>query len=88
SFKGGILSKGWKFICIAVPSLIFGQLATSLGGSSSITLVQDQILKSLGASMSLIGGLLIVIGFRTEYRIWNPKQMKLAQKPSPQQAVA
>src|SRR5271166_3586660 len=76
SFKGGLLSSGWKYICIAVPFLIFGQLMTSTSGSDSITLAQEQILMTLGASLSLIGGILIVFGFRSQYRVWNPKGMK------------
>jgi len=93
SFKGGLLSEGWKYICIAVPFLIFGQLATSMGGSDSITLTQEQILKVLGITLSLIGGIMIVIGFRSQYRMWNPKGMKptpvpSSQEPVPQQVVA
>jgi len=91
SFKGGVLVKGWKYICIAVPFLIFGQLATGMGGSSSLILQSQQILKVVGASLSLIGGLMIVIGFRTEYKAWNPKQMKMeasVEKSAPQQAIA
>jgi|SRR5579872_2553488 len=89
SFKGGILSQGWKYICLAVPFLIFGQLATSIGGSASIN-SGEEILRTVGASLSLLGGLLIVIGFRTEYRAWNPKQMKTAkvEKPISNQAKA
>lgn len=90
-FKGGILSKGWKFICIAVPFLIFGQLTTGLGNSDKI-LVQGEIFSVLGASLSLVGGILIVIGFKTQYNAWNPKGMKSPsipkEKPVPAQSVA
>ena len=75
SFKGGVLSKGWKYICIAVPFLIFGQLSTSMSTSDTIV-IQGEILKILGASLSLLGGIMIVIGFRTQYNSWNPKGMK------------
>ena len=75
SFKGGILSKRWKYICTGVPFLIFGQLTTSIGSSDSV-LIQEEIFKVLGASLSLIGGIMIVIGFRTQYNSWNPKGMK------------
>jgi hypothetical protein len=68
SFKGGILSKGWKFICIAVPFLIFGQLATGLGTNNSLASIQQEIFRTLGGSLSLIGGIMIVVGFRAEYR--------------------
>ncbi|MFI5419936.1 MAG: hypothetical protein ACHQ1H_03110, partial [Nitrososphaerales archaeon] len=78
SLRGGVLSQGWKFICVAVPFLIFGQLITSMGGSSSIALPQAQTLKVLGFSLSAIGGLMIVIGFRSQFRAWNPKGMKTA----------
>ncbi len=93
SFKGGLLSNGWKYICIAVPFLIFGQLATSMSGSDSISVTLEQTFKVLGASLSLIGGIMIVIGFRSQYRIWNPKGMKSApttaeQEPVSQQVVA
>ena len=89
SFKGGILSKGWKYICIAVPFLIFGQLATGLGASASLASIQQELFRTAGASLSLIGGLLIVVGFRTEYRAWNPKQMKEATvQPAAQQTMA
>jgi hypothetical protein len=92
SFKGGVLSRGWKYICIAVPFLIFGQLATSMGSSGSVALIQDQIFRVAGASLSLLGGIMIVIGFRTEYRAWNPKQMRSQtlneQKPISEQAIA
>jgi hypothetical protein len=83
SFQGGVLSKGWKFICIAVPFLIFGQLATGLGSPSSATQI-EMILRSAGATLSLLGGLMIVIGFRIEYKLWNPKGMK----STPAQEVA
>ncbi len=90
SFKGGILSKGWKYISIAVPFLIFGQLSTGMGSSDDI-LIQAEILKTLGASLSLVGGIMIVIGFRNQYNSWNPKGMKTPtvqkEKLVPQQAV-
>jgi len=93
SFKGGLLSNGWKYICIAVPFLIFGQLATSMSGSTSISLNLEQSLKVLGASFSLLGGIMIVVGFRAQYSLWNPKGMKHAStsaedEPVSQQAVA
>jgi hypothetical protein len=78
SLKGGILSKGWEFICVAVPFLILGQLATSLSSSSRITSISEQSLQAIGALLSLTGGIMIVIGFRTEYKVWNPKGMPSA----------
>ena len=92
SFRGGLLSSGWKYICIAVPFLIFGQLITSMGGSGSIATEQEQILRIAGASLSAIGGLMIVVGFRAQYRVWNPKGMKSTpnskeQNPEPQQVI-
>jgi hypothetical protein len=76
SFKGGAMSSGWKYICIAVPFLILGQLLTSSGSSSTLTAVQDGILRSTGVAFSLIGGIMIVVGFRAQFRLWNPKGMK------------
>ena len=77
SFRGGVLMKGWRYICIAVPFLILGQLATGLSDSSGASAAQDLMFRALGLSMSLVGGVLIVIGFRTEYRAWNPKKMNI-----------
>jgi hypothetical protein len=76
-FRGGVLSAGWKYICIAIPFLIFGQLFTGLGTSSSVT-VTEEIFRSLGASTSLLGGIMIVVGFRTQYNAWHPKGMEKA----------
>ena len=74
SFKGGALSKGWKYVCIAVPFLVFGQLISGIGGSTSIALLQEgAIFKVIGVALSAIGGLLMVIGFRAEFNAWNPK---------------
>ena len=86
SFKGGLLGKGWRFISIAVPFLVFGQLATSMGGSSSVVL-QEQILKVIGASLSAIGGLMIVIGFRSQFKLWTPKGMSSEKKAAQEQTV-
>ena len=76
SFGGGVLSRGWKYICIAVPFLILGQLATGINGFGSVTNLQQDMLSALGASLSLVGGLLIIMGFRLEYNAWNPKEMR------------
>ena len=77
SFKGGALSKGWKYVCIAVPFLVFGQLISGIGGSSSVTLLQEgTVIKVIGDCLSAIGGLLMVIGFRAEFKAWNPKGLQ------------
>jgi hypothetical protein len=78
SFRGGVLSKGWKYICIAVPFLIFGQVSTGIGGSDSLAIMEQAAFKVLGTSLSAIGGLMIVIGFRIQYKAWNPKELKIA----------
>ena len=91
SFKGGILSQGWKYICIAVPFLISGQLATGMGSSDTV-LIREEIFKVLGASLSLLGGVMIVIGFRRQYMSWNPKGMKTStvqkEAPVPEQVAS
>ncbi len=74
-FRGGALSSGWKYICIAVPFLIFGQLATSMGGSNPAAAMQE-ILRAGGATFSLLGGIMIVVGFRAQFKAWSPKGMK------------
>ena len=76
SFRGGVLSKGWKYVSIAVPFLIFGQIATSYGSNNAFTTVDQEILRVLGASLAALGGLMIVLGFRAQYNAWNPKEMK------------
>jgi hypothetical protein len=79
SFRGGVLSRGWKYISIAVPFLISGQLMSGLGNSQSLAMTQQEILRVVGMSLSAIGGLLIVVGFRAQYQAWNPKGMKSGQ---------
>ncbi len=83
SFRGGVLSKGWKYISIAVPFLIFGQLMSGLGNSQSLVMTQQEILRVVGISLSAIGGLLIVVGFRAQYQAWNPKGMKTTPESRP-----
>ncbi|MGI0092138.1 MAG: hypothetical protein ACREBS_10545 [Nitrososphaerales archaeon] len=78
SFRGGVLSKGWKYICIAVPFFIIGQLSTGMSDSGSIASMQQEILAALGTSLSAIGGLMVVVGFRAQYNAWHPKEIKIA----------
>jgi filamentous hemagglutinin family protein len=42
--------------------------------------MEQTLLKVIGISLSLIGGIMMVIGFRAQYRIWNPMGMKSASK--------
>jgi hypothetical protein len=84
SFRGGVLSKGWTFVSVAVPFLIFGQLVNGFGSSQSLTMVSQETLRVIGASLSAIGGLLIVLGFRAQYKAWNPKGMKRREASAPE----
>jgi hypothetical protein len=88
SFKGGVLMNGWRYICVAIPFLIFGQIATGLGDSGSTISSAQELFRALGITLSLAGGILIVIGFRSEYQAWNPKQMKVATLSREQEEVA
>jgi hypothetical protein len=89
SFKGGVLMNGWRYICVAIPFLIFGQLATGLGDSGSTINSAQELFRALGITLSLAGSILIVIGFRSEYQAWNnPKQTKVATSPHKQEEVA
>jgi hypothetical protein len=51
-------------------------LATGVTGLGSFTLTQVDILEALGATLSIIGGLMIVVGFKAQFDLWNPKGMK------------
>ena len=75
-FRGGVLSRGWKYISIAVPFLIFGQILTGLGSPNSVATFDQEILKVLGATLDALGGLMIVLGFRAQYHAWNPKELR------------
>jgi hypothetical protein len=87
SFHGGILSRGWKYVCIAIPFLIVGQLATGFGDSASVTnLFREEVVKAVGVSLSALGGLMLVIGLREQYKAWHPKEMKeMKQDAAPEE---
>ena len=84
SFRGGVLSKGWTFVSVAVPFLISGQLVTGIGSSQSLAMDSQETLRVIGASLSALGGLLIVLGFRAQYKAWNPKGMKRREASAPE----
>ncbi len=79
-FRGGVLTKGWTFVCLAVPFLIFGQLASGIGNSQSLGMISQEALRVLGITLSAVGGLFLVLGFRAEYKAWNPKGINGREK--------
>ncbi len=71
--KGGLLSKGWQYISVAVLFFIAGQLFLDSGAGQAIhgmsIIAQYNI--ALGSLMETLGGLLLVIGFRAQNNIWK-----------------
>ena len=72
--KGGVLSKGWVPITIAVFFLIAGQLLLDTSASRNIAQTTSGWLSFLGSLSETVAGLLIVVGFRAQYRAWYPKE--------------
>jgi hypothetical protein len=87
-FKGGVLHQGWNLMAASALFFIVGQLFL-LGGAGQalrdIGIAQDSI--ALGSALETIGGLLLVMGFRTQYNIWNPKQLLKNQQPAKQKQI-
>jgi hypothetical protein len=83
-FKGGLLSKGWKYISIAVFFFIAGQLFLDSGAGQAIRgmapIAQYNI--AFGSLMETLGGALLVMGFRAQNNIW--KKDKIVQKVAAQ----
>jgi hypothetical protein len=75
-FKGGVLGTGWKYISFAVPFLVLGQLATGITGLENFGANQVDVLQGVGAIFSIVGGLMMVIGFKAQFDAWNPRGMK------------
>jgi hypothetical protein len=71
-FKGGLLSKGWRFISIAV-FFIAGQLFLDSGAGQALRGLQSiaQYNIELGSVMETLGGLLLVLGFRAQNNVWK-----------------
>lgn len=86
-FKGGLLSKGWKYISIAVFFFIAGQLFLDTGGGQAIRGLSTAGGYSifLGSVMETIGGLFLVLGFRAQNNVWNveKKPINVSTENSP-----
>ena len=76
-FKGGLLSKGWRYISIAVFFFIAGQLFLDSGAGQAIrglqTIAQYNI--AFGSLMETLGGLFLVMGFRAQNNIWKKEKI-------------
>jgi hypothetical protein len=72
-FKGGLLSKGWRYISIAVFFFIAGQFFLDSGAAQAINGIQSfaQYSITLGSLMETIGGFLLVLGFRAQNNVWK-----------------
>ena len=73
TFRGGDLGLGWRYVCLAIPFLICGQLVTGIGAADSLSPSQESLLLATGALISLGGGITMVMGFRIQLKMWNPK---------------
>jgi hypothetical protein len=78
-FRGGVLQEGWNLMAYSAFFFILGQVFL-LGGAGQalkdIGIAPYNIM--LGSSLETIGGLLLVMGFRAQYKIWHPKGLKAA----------
>lgn len=71
--KGGLLSKGWRYISIAVFFFIAGQLFLDSGAGQAIGGL-GMIAKynvAFGSLMETLGGAFLVMGFREQNNIWR-----------------
>jgi protein-S-isoprenylcysteine O-methyltransferase Ste14 len=71
--KTGRLEKSWKYmtrgaLIIAIDAVV---LMIQVFGSSSALIVEGTTYT--GATFAIIGGFLIMLGFRENYRVWNTK---------------
>jgi hypothetical protein len=80
-FNGGVLQKGWHMMAASAYFFIFGQLFLLGGAGQALAMVhaaQYEIM--VGSVLETLGGLLLVLGFRAQYKIWDPKNVVPMQK--------
>ncbi len=82
--RGGLLSKGWRYISIAVFFFIAGQLFLDSGAGQAINGISmiAQYNIAFGSLMETLGGLLLVIGFREQNNIWKKDKILAASTVS------
>lgn len=81
-FRGGVLQSGWNLMACSAFLFIFGQLFLLGGAGQALKeagIAQYNI--ALGSVLETAGGLLLVLGFRAQYKIWKPKGMDNEPKP-------
>jgi hypothetical protein len=81
TMRRGLLEKGWRLTVFAAFCLICGifGLDVSLAGSNLHNIVLE-IIGYSGAVLQAIGAITIAYGFKSQYDVWNPNEMKTAQK--------
>jgi uncharacterized membrane protein len=84
AFRGGLLSKGWRDISIAVFFFIAGQLLLDSGAGQAVQGMQSLAMYNifLGSVAETVGGLLLVLGFRTQSNIWRIEKGSAVASPS------
>jgi len=75
--RGGILSRGWKYIALGTISLSIGIAISAV--NSAITVSTVTIYASIG--FMNIGGVLFVVGLRSELGAWSLRRLK--DQPNP-----
>jgi len=68
-FKGGIMGKAWLYVSCGVLTIAIGLFLSISQSLLDIPSVVSQI----GNTVILAGGVLTLIGFFMQYRIWSPK---------------
>ncbi|MEM3578473.1 MAG: hypothetical protein QXX51_08555 [Candidatus Bathyarchaeia archaeon] len=66
-FKGGVMGRPWRFVCLGVLSLAFGSSIFSLKYILSVGSFEAH---AAGGLLMLLGGILTLIGIYIEYRNW------------------
>lgn len=68
-FKGGIMGKAWLYVSYGVLTLAIGLFLIIF---QSLLNLPSAVYK-IGNSVVLVGGVLTLIGFDMQYKIWSPK---------------
>ena len=70
--RGGILSQGWRYIALGTISLSIGIALSAINSAIPVTIVA--VYTSIG--FMNLGGILFVIGLRSELDVWSPRRLK------------
>jgi hypothetical protein len=76
TFRQGMLEKGWRNVTQGAIILVLAQipiLISPIGPTGLASLLDDT-----GAILRFIGIVLLILGFRAQYRVWRPNRKDLS----------